>query len=211
MLVLELEALVLTFMTTPLVTNFYPPRLHLWIVASGANFDNIPDQEGCPQSSWPITRWRIQDALTQLVQPVPPPISSCEGNGSSAHEHRGFCNPSTIPLAISLEAPKLIEFSDRVSDVMKSRVADSLRPLLAISHIFGQLNWTYISPILSAMKFEDLAYSIREHARTYGSDMIMVSWLPPPHKLRMDDGRQVVRVHSAWSPPQRDPSLQLLL
>ena len=35
-----LEALVLTFMT------FYSPHLRLRIAASGANFDNIADQEG---------------------------------------------------------------------------------------------------------------------------------------------------------------------
>jgi len=52
-----------------------------------------------------------------------------------------------LTISISVESLSLIELSDRVSDVMKSRVADSLPltgPLLAISHIFGQFNGTHI-------------------------------------------------------------------
>jgi hypothetical protein len=33
--------------------------------------------------------------------------------------NRGFCNPLSIPLAISLEEPRLIELLDRVSGVME--------------------------------------------------------------------------------------------
>jgi hypothetical protein len=41
-----LEALILTFMTTPLVTYFYLPHLRRRIAASGSNFDNIADEAG---------------------------------------------------------------------------------------------------------------------------------------------------------------------
>ena len=108
-----LEALVLTFMT------FYPPHLRLRIVASGAIFDNIPVEEGAVHKAHgPLRDGEFKTRLR---------------NSSNQHLHgfrrtkamaplcmnRGFCNASTIPLAISLEAPGLIELSDRVFGIMK--------------------------------------------------------------------------------------------
>jgi hypothetical protein len=89
---------------------------------------------------------------------------------------------------------RLTELSDCVSNVMKSSVSDSLfltDPLLAIFRMFGQLNGMHVSPALSVVKFEDLAYNIAEHERTYDSDMIMIPWLPP--------------VHDAFDGPSMDP------
>ena len=84
---LFLEAHVLTFMTTLLITYFYPPSPPLSGRRFWRQFWWYPrPRRRCPQSSWPIMRWRIRDSLTQLVQPAPPPILSCEGNGSSVHE-----------------------------------------------------------------------------------------------------------------------------
>ena len=45
-----LEALVLTFMTTPLVTWQYPQHLRTRIATSGANFVNVMDDEARPAS-----------------------------------------------------------------------------------------------------------------------------------------------------------------
>jgi hypothetical protein len=47
-----LEALVLTFMTTPLVTKFYPPQFRTRITKTGANFNNVSgDPENGGQKS----------------------------------------------------------------------------------------------------------------------------------------------------------------
>ncbi|KAJ4485588.1 Sodium/hydrogen exchanger family-domain-containing protein [Lentinula aciculospora] len=40
-----LEALVLTFMTTPLVTLLYPPEARIRVSATGANFNNVADRD----------------------------------------------------------------------------------------------------------------------------------------------------------------------
>ena len=40
-----LEALVLTFATTPLVEWLYPPHFRVRIAATGANFKNVSDGE----------------------------------------------------------------------------------------------------------------------------------------------------------------------
>ena len=44
--------------------------------------------------------------------------------------------------------------------------------------MFGQLNDVKITPFLSIVQFNDLAYSVAEHAREYDSD---IPWLPPMH------------------------------
>jgi hypothetical protein len=40
-----LEALLLTFITTPMVTTLYPPHLRVHAAAKGANFDNVNGDE----------------------------------------------------------------------------------------------------------------------------------------------------------------------
>ncbi|KAF8965970.1 Sodium/hydrogen exchanger family-domain-containing protein [Flammula alnicola] len=196
-----LEALVLTFMTTPLVTWLYPPHFRRRIASTGANFDNVADEEGPtvgkhppPQEGEFRMRFTVvldklehlpgMMALTQLIQPAPLPIH--ERNSSSGLEPRPSSSAQTNHLQhpISTEALRLIELSDRVSAVMKSSVSDSLLltdPLLSIFRMFGQLNGMRVAPALSVVKFEDLAYSVAEHARNYDSDMIFISWLPPVH------------------------------
>jgi hypothetical protein len=61
-----LEALVLTFMTTPLVTYFYPPHLHRRIAASGANFDNITDEAGIATNLVVNSKLRFTVVLDKL-------------------------------------------------------------------------------------------------------------------------------------------------
>ena len=50
-----LEALLLTFMTTPAVTFLYPPELRVRVAATGSNFANVPgegvDRENIPSGS----------------------------------------------------------------------------------------------------------------------------------------------------------------
>ncbi|KDR83202.1 hypothetical protein GALMADRAFT_239040 [Galerina marginata CBS 339.88] len=195
-----LEALVLTFMTTPLVTWLYPPHLRRRVAATGANFDNVaddeavtrkratPTQDGAFKTRFTVVLDKLEHlpammALTQLIQP-PLPSSVHEKKASSASDNRAASSQSLLPNFISTEALRLIELSDRVSAVMKSSVSDSLLltdPLLSIFRMFGQLNGINVSPTLSVVKFEDLAYSVAEHARNFDSDMIMIPWLPPVH------------------------------
>ncbi|KAI0786158.1 Sodium/hydrogen exchanger family-domain-containing protein [Abortiporus biennis] len=111
-----LEALLLTFMTTPAVVMLYPPEMRVRVAAKGSNFSNVPDgqrspheEEGKhrPQSSTVVPDQsqkkerllvvldRIEHlpgimALTQLVQP-PPPYTEY----SSAHPNRTTSSSSS--------------------------------------------------------------------------------------------------------------------
>lgn len=193
-----LEALVLTFMTTPLVTWLYPPQHRTRVTSTGPNFRSVADDEGAQQDKRPqneecTSRIRFtvvldklehvpgMMALTQLVRSAPP---SLEGvTPASDHKRRrstsssAFASPRT-----SVEALRLIELSDRVSAVMKSSVTDTLihtDPLLSIFKMFGQLNHINITPCMSIVKYEDMSYNVAERARDFGSDMILLPWIPP--------------------------------
>ncbi|KIP06857.1 hypothetical protein PHLGIDRAFT_106504 [Phlebiopsis gigantea 11061_1 CR5-6] len=187
-----LEALLLTFMTTPAVVLLYPPERRTRVSPTGANFTNVPGDDqgkfdttteaGSPQSTdqKPIgprkARFTVvldkmehvpgMMALSQLMQP--PPTALAEDNSSKSD--------------VSVEALRLIELSDRTSAVMKGSAWDTLiytDPLLGIFRTFGELNGMAVTTSLAIVPYEDLASSITEVANRSGAQLILVPWLPP--------------------------------
>lgn len=182
-----LEALVLTFITTPLVTWLYPLQFRRRITASGATFLNVSDDEAARghvtgsdenlKTRFTVVLDKLEHlpgmmAMTQLIQP-----SLSEPRSVSTQK-------DVLPRSITTQALRLIELSDRVSAVMKSSISDTLLltdPMLSIFRMFGHLNGIRVLPALSIVKFDDLAYSVAEHAKNHDSDMILIPWLPPVH------------------------------
>jgi hypothetical protein len=184
-----LEALLLTFMTTPLVTTFYPLAKRKRVAAGGANFEDVADEERRTRSrsrndnsevNHPKTRFTVvldkidhlpsMMAVTQILVPTPSNLMT----GSCPLPHQ-----TSKP---SLDALRLIELSDRTSAVMKSSVADTLLltdPLLAIFRMFGELHGLPVSTSLSIVPYDDLAHVVTDHARSNFSELIFVPWLPP--------------------------------
>ena len=200
-----LEALVLTFMTTPLVTWLYPLHLRRRISAVGV-FEHVADDEATENRAEKNTEGDLKArftvvldklehvagmmALTQLVQPHPVPLSGHK-NTSSTDPSTSLNDASAPPRIITADALRLIELSDRVSAVMKSSISDHLLrtdAVLSIFSMFGHLNGIRVTPSISVVKFDDLAYSVAEHARNHGSDMIFLPWLPPTHDIQIGDG-----------------------
>ncbi|KAG6840786.1 hypothetical protein C0991_004326 [Blastosporella zonata] len=192
-----LEALTLTFMTTPLVTRFYPPHVRKRVAAVGPTFDNVADDErGADRKSqvgnsdskrrFTVVLDKLEHlpgamAISQLIKPSIPAVPVPVNSGPGFPESQENTQPLHKPL-ISVEALRLIELSDRTSAVMKSSVADTLLrtdPLLAVFKMFGQLNALPIIPAISIVPYDDLAYSVAEHAANHDSDMVMLPWLPP--------------------------------
>lgn len=192
-----LEALVLTFMTTPLVTMFYPPHVRTRVSATGANFDNVSDDEarakkaaqigdGKSKRRFTVVLDKLEHlpgamALAQLIQPSTP-VNTKDTKKRSSTESRISSKAGLLPPPLSIEALRLIELSDRTSAVMKSSASDILLhtdPLLAIFKMYGQLNDLPITPSMSIVPYDDLSHSVAEHARHHASDMIMIPWLPP--------------------------------
>jgi hypothetical protein len=233
-----LEALVLTFMTTPLVTALYPPHLRKRISATGTPFGNVPDDEGSPglDKKSPISGERASAtrrrftivldklehlpgaiALTQLIQPADI-INDDKRNSNSNSKTADRSGRSSSSLhspvppqshaSISLSALRLIELSDRTSAVMKSSAAESLLhtdPLLAVLRMYGVLHLQGV-PVQTALAIvlnEDRAYSVVEHAREWGSEMVMLPWVPAVGGSEGTGGE--VGTPSAKSPMSNNP------
>ncbi|KAJ7759200.1 Sodium/hydrogen exchanger family-domain-containing protein [Mycena metata] len=186
-----LEALTLTFMTTPLVTFLYPPDKRVRASGTGANFNNVADGDARREDREPDeARSRFtfvldklehlpgMMAMAQLIQPPTPAITPPK---FLSERMASKSSVSVYTEQLSIEALRLIELSDRVSAVMKSSASDSLLlsdPLLAVFRMFGQLHDLRICTAMSIVTFDDLAHSVAEHARNSNSDMIVLPWLP---------------------------------
>lgn len=200
-----LEALTLTFLTTPLVTILYPPERRMR--ESGHTHrhqgeENTSINDGAfPQKDTP---WRYRFtavldklehvpgamALTQLILPTssgPSPVTSIV----STTDVSDLKMPTMV-----VDAVRLIELSDRTSAVMKSSAADTLihtDPLLGIFRMFGELNDLPFSTSLSVVPFDDLAYSVADHATQHASQLILLPWLLPmshPSAVELDAGNE---------------------
>ncbi|KAG1720942.1 Sodium/hydrogen exchanger family-domain-containing protein [Suillus lakei] len=195
-----LEALTLTFMTTPLVTALYPPERRVIATSGGApaqtrdeeggDFD--PDKKSLVNEEQP---WRYRFtvvldklehmpcmmALTQLVRPPIPEFSSL----TTAVSMSAVSDPAPLKdktPEVSVSALRLIELSDRTSAVMKSSTADTLihtDPLLGIFRMFGELNDLPVSTSLTIVPYDDLAHNVADHAKRNASQLILLPWLPP--------------------------------
>ncbi|KAA1469607.1 hypothetical protein DENSPDRAFT_928250 [Dentipellis sp. KUC8613] len=195
------EALVLTFMTTPLVTVLYPPEHRLRVVAQGTPYNNVDGQDKDAEATsrpsnvtsesdiWKRRFTVVLDkiehvpgmmALTQLLLTPPDytdnnrdsPMRSSSSRSGKGRERQG----------VQVDALRLIELSDRTSAVMKSSAAESLihtDPILGIFRTFGELNNANVVPSLSYVPLEELAPSVAQHARAAGSHLVVVPWLAP--------------------------------
>ncbi|KAL1741415.1 Sodium/hydrogen exchanger family-domain-containing protein [Schizophyllum fasciatum] len=192
-----LEALLLTFITTPLVTFLYPPEKRVRASGTGANFNNVSDREGLEgtrqstdsklRSRFLVVLDRLEHlpgmmALAQLVQPSQASLITAAVRDSV--DEKGKQTPPASPTpSTTIDALRLIELSDRTSAVMRSNAhaAETLAatdPVLSVFRMFGQLNGFVMNSALSIVPYDDLAHRIAEHARDTGAEMIMVPWLP---------------------------------
>lgn len=196
-----LEALLLTFITTPLVTALYPPHRRVRVAATGTDVTSITGMvETHPKSkpddedySWKTRFTVVLDkiehlpgmmALTQLVLPVSPIDSDSTNTGALSGKIGSTSRPHAKQKSMEpfVDALRLIELSDRTSAVMKSSVADTILhsdPLLGVFRMFGELHDLDIATSLSIVTYSDLAYSVADHARNNASQLILLPWLPP--------------------------------
>lgn len=184
-----LEALVLTFMTTPAVSFLYPAKYRVRAVAAGQNFasvagdhENKVSKDGNRSSTDTSRKSRFtvvldrpehlpgMMAITQILQSSTTTLVDSEKDATVSKD------------PIHVEALRLIELSGSVfSGVMKSSHAESLLqtdPLLGIFQTFGQLRGVNVSTALSVVSLEDQTANVIDHVKTFGSDMVLLPWLP---------------------------------
>jgi hypothetical protein len=188
-----LEALVLTFATTPTVSFLYPPHLRTRATVSGSSFANVHDrtddesgathgikhnEEGVTKRRFTVVLDKFEHlpsmmAITQLLQPPPPAYSRTESLSQSS------ASQDEVPTHFG--ALRLIELADRPSDVMKSSATDALLhtdPLISIFRTFAELNGLPISAAMSIVPFDSLATSVAEHVRAVETQLVLLPWLP---------------------------------
>ncbi|KAI0754775.1 Sodium/hydrogen exchanger family-domain-containing protein [Daedaleopsis nitida] len=193
-----LEALLLTFITTPTVTFLYPPELRVRASATGQNFANVhgggeagrqhrPSQDNSEKRTrFTVVLDKLEHlpgmmALTQLILPAPPPYSPMAEKSADGDSRSASASPAPSD-GLSLDAIRLIELSDRTSAVMKSSHTEHLiatDPLLDIFGTFGALHGVPVSSSLSIVPFDDLGPCVSDHAQRSDSHLVLVPWLPP--------------------------------
>ena len=196
------EALVLTLVTTPLVTAFYPQQARIRASCTGANFCSVADQShpvlkklgpsnsiGLGEISVRKTRFTVvldkiehvpgMMALTHLLMT---PVSGCDVDPLTASGSHG----SSTSWDTFVNPLRLIGLSDNFSAAMISNATDALQKndaLLGIFRVFGELNNLHISPSLLTVPYNEFANTVADYASENSSDLILVSWksLPDSH------------------------------
>jgi hypothetical protein len=176
-----LEALVLTFMTTPLVTVLYPPSLRKRVTVAG-KFDSVAGEDNsrekrAARANGPIGH-KVYTVVLDKLEHLPGMMMCCHLLQPSSE--------SSGPTTPTIHALRLLELTDRLSAVMKGFAGDGILqsdPMLCIIKAFGQLNGLIIKPSLSIVSHAEFPSTIADHANNVGSEMIFLPWLPPSPML----------------------------
>ncbi|KAI6030489.1 Sodium/hydrogen exchanger family-domain-containing protein [Pisolithus orientalis] len=153
-----LDALILTFLTTPIVNLLYPPERRTRPGDAQVTETATPPDEGDKV---------VDDDQASLVAPnqsplaVPPAYD--DSNTSSARKPE-----------YHVDALRLIELSQRTSAVMKSS-----DPLLSVFKMFGEESDIPVSTSLAVVPYDEMAASVADHARRNGSQLVLIPWLAP--------------------------------
>ncbi|KAI0332794.1 hypothetical protein GY45DRAFT_1245845 [Cubamyces sp. BRFM 1775] len=205
-----LDALLLTFMTTPAVTFLYPPSMRKRVTVGWTGDDaqdsprsqdieaaqrpggvaQGPGDKSTKHSRFTVVLDRLEHmpgmlAFAQLIFPSPPPSSDDDSFHAGSQVSEKALLASAAP-NVTVDAVRVIELSDRTSAVMKSSNAESLLhtdPLLSIFTAFGALHGVRVNTSLSIVTFDDLGSSVAEHAKSSGSQLVLVPWLPPHYSV----------------------------
>lgn len=186
------HALVLTFITTPLVIAFYPPKYRLHHKG-----EKRPQNE---EASSPDTRLPSDDerktkfalildkieslpaamTLSQLLHPPslssPSPTQSTIVNEMAVEVGVGA---EKLPSNITIEALRLMELTNRTSAVLRSQEADSLiynDPVVTVYRTFAQLNCLDVTSNLSIVNYDEFPEAIARHASDTESEMVVIPW-----------------------------------
>jgi len=183
---LVLQALVLTFVTTPLTILIYPPRYR---VHAGTALENAhtPGTGGAATASEEFIRSKFAVVLdgmeqlasamtlTQFLQPLSAKLNVAE---------RPFSEKAPQPCTISVDALRLLELTERTSAVLKSQSADTLiriDPALSVFRTFGRLNYFSMSAFLSVISHDEFSVQVIEHVRERGSQLVIIPWTLASH------------------------------
>ena len=201
------HAIILTFITTPLVLLFYPPRhrIHLENASRSDNLSRISgDYDGkLVADSDYLYKHRLTIALDRfeqlpaamiLTQLLKPSALAMPSGEKTVDE-----KPALLPPSMSIDALRLMELSGRTSAVLRSTESETLLledPLITIFKTFGHLNCIPVLPSISVVNYDEYPNAIAEHAERTASQMILVPW-SSGHQLGSQDEAKI-QVHNPF-------------
>ncbi|KIK24557.1 hypothetical protein PISMIDRAFT_10179 [Pisolithus microcarpus 441] len=184
-----LDALILTFLTTPIVNLLYPPERR-----TRPGDVRATETETPPDADAKV----IDDDQASLVTPNSHPFRRRFAIVLDTFDHMpgimaltrlalppaydDSSVPSTRHPGYHIDALRLIELSQRTSAVMRSSVADKListDPLLSVFKMFGEESDIPVSTSLAVVPYDEMAASVADHARRKASQLVLVPWLAP--------------------------------
>jgi len=188
------QALLLTFITTPLTLFFYPPRHrdHGGTALERAPGAGATRPEEFMRSKFAVVLDGMEQlppamTLTQLLQPHSAGLNVSKKSLNSEKAAQSETSAiSYIPnnCIISVDALRLIELTERTSAVLRSQSADTLTrndPVLSVFRTFGRLNRFSVSAFLSVITHDEFSTYVADHARENGSQAIIIPWSLAPH------------------------------
>jgi hypothetical protein len=112
--------------------------------------------------------------LSHLLNP--PSTASSE---RSSVDEKTIAVDSNLTQAITIEALRLIELTNRTSAVLRSQEADSLvynDPVISVYRTFGQLNRFNVTANMSVVSQEQFADTVARHVSETSSQMAIIPW-----------------------------------
>ncbi|EGN92031.1 hypothetical protein SERLA73DRAFT_173161 [Serpula lacrymans var. lacrymans S7.3] len=187
-----LQAVILTFITTPLTLLAYPEsvRVHTGTVTDKPKRSLQGGEESMVGSAAPTGNDEIKSrfavildkfeqlpaamTFTQLIQS---PSQATPTSSTSSEEQKAAIRQRPSP--ITVDALRLIELTDRTSAVLKSQAADFLihnDPILGVFRTFGHLSRISVATVLAVVGYDDFSSSISKHALDSQSQMVVIPW-----------------------------------
>lgn len=187
------HALILTFMTTPLVLAFYPAkyRVHQRTERKPVDSETPSDQkylsDDTNKTKFALILDKIESlpaamTISQLLNspsassPLSSERTSIDGKATDAGV--AVDDLKTTP-PITIEALRLIELTNRTSAVLRSQEADSLvynDSVISVYRTFGQLNRFNVTASLSVVSHEQFPDTVARHVSETGSQMTIIPW-----------------------------------
>jgi len=188
------HALILTFMTTPLVILFYPAKYRIHHhgdkpargdEAAATAPRSASDDDTKTRFALLLDKIEALPAAMTLSQLLHSPNALSSASGLSSIDEKaveaGFKPALAGPPspAITIEALRLIELTNRTSAVLRSQEADSLiynDPVVSVYRTFGQLNHFNVSANLEVVNFDAFPEAIAKHVTDTNSQMVIIPW-----------------------------------
>lgn len=208
-----LDALFLTFCTTPVVSALYPPHRRIHVSTSGhpiskgiESGQGEAEPKGDQAQDLTFTHKTRFTVLLDKFDHVPGVMSMSQLLSLSTNQPNSNLNVASISDAesmpsrkerlimtqpVSVTALRLLELTDRTSALMKSSRADALAqtdPLLKIFRTIGDLNESHVSNELSVVPLSSFGRVAGDSARGFGSDLVVTGWAPASSDAQHSDG-----------------------